>query len=63
MPGALLLVEFVEHAMATPDMPERTVYTYRLKVSAKGYAPAVLADFTPTQSWQQAAVVLKPTAE
>ncbi len=63
MPGALLLVEFVEHATATPDMPERTVYTYRLSVSAKGYAPAVLADFTPTQSWQQAAVVLKPMAE
>ncbi len=63
MAGALLLGEFIERATATPDVPERTVYTYRLSVSAKGYTPAMLADFKPTQSWQQVAVVLQPMAE
>lgn len=48
----LLLREIKKQATDVPDEPEVTQYAYSLRVSAPGYAEAVLEDFRPTESWQ-----------
>lgn len=59
--GALLLTEFVRRTTDTAGRPETTDYTYKITVSADGYAPASVAGYLPGKSWDVVQIELNQT--
>jgi len=56
--GALLLTEWTVTATDDPAAPKRETFSYELRGSAPGRAPAALAGFAPDASWKAVRLTL-----